>query len=168
CQSDNLLPAPALPGSGSTVGGRTSPPLSPVPPGSRGCFSPYAASSPQARGSLGDLARVSLQHGVTERRPRLQRPRTDATVSERDGGQTRLRVDPQEGAGRTEVSEGTRGVSPPGPVRILVASDFEGQAPWIGVEPTHRWHHPGGGGEVGLGGFGERLWREQCRIQQLA
>lgn len=64
-------------------------------------------------GELADLC----EHRIRERRPHLDRPRSEVPIRQSAASDPRVGIDPQERARLTEVAEGARGRGTPRPVR---------------------------------------------------
>ena len=120
----------------------------------------------------------SAEHRVGERRPGLLGPVAEVAVGEHDAGRgsirwsssaalrVRARVDPQERPGLTEVPERPGRARRPRPVRRLVVTQLEAQAPVVGLLVPEPRQHAVEPRELHRRRLGHRLGREQCRGAQ--
>src|SRR5271166_808811 len=105
---------------------------------------------------------------VGERRPGTGGPRSEWAGAETCARHPGDRVDPEERAGASEVTEGGRRIGAPGPVRSLGVADLRTESPVAGRVAPEAGQDPGEALELDGHRFSVGVGADQSRCEELA
>src|SRR4051812_33093801 len=110
--------------------------------------------------------RGQCKDAIAERWPRLERPGIVFAISEGDDADAHVRVDPDERAGTSEVTERGRTAGWRHPVRLLPVVQLEPETPVEWIEPPDAGQQPDEAGKSHGCGRGEGRMRDERRTEE--